>query len=124
MAEINNEISATLAISQNEALTGAIRTLTLANGKQVTITIPPQSQNGQILRVPSPDTETLLLTLAIFQDRMPQTNSYPPYAASTPPLAPPPPPGARQLDNYGNYQFSEFVPGGQVPYPVPTFPNS
>jgi hypothetical protein len=123
MAEINNEIRATLAISQNEALTGTIRTLTLANGKQVSIAIPPRSQNGQVLSIPSSGSETLLLTLAISQESLPQANSYPPYAAYTPPLAPPPP-GMNRPDTYGNYQFSEFVPGGQVPYPVPPFPNS
>ncbi len=43
-------INAMLAISAEEALNGTSRTLTLPGGQRVRVTIPPRTQNGQIIR--------------------------------------------------------------------------
>ena len=45
------DLYATLAISKNEAATGANRTLTLPGGRRVTVSIPPHAYDGQILRL-------------------------------------------------------------------------
>ena len=66
-------IRATLAISNLEAVNGTSRTLTLANGQRIRITLPAGMQNGQLLRVDGQDatnsnsdlTVPLLLTIAI-----------------------------------------------------------
>ncbi|MBA2288383.1 MAG: hypothetical protein H0W02_23145, partial [Ktedonobacteraceae bacterium] len=43
------DIRATLAISAEEASRGTVRTLTLANGRTVTVQIPPGAHSGQVL---------------------------------------------------------------------------
>ena len=71
------DLHVTLAISSDEALTGAQRTLRLPGGRQVTITIPANSRNGQVLRLDGlgetpplrGQTGALLLRLAISDDQ-------------------------------------------------------
>lgn len=67
-----SDIRATLAISEAEALRGASRTLTLPNGQQIIISIPPGTSNGQVIRKvldqPSSSSESvsnLILTIAV-----------------------------------------------------------
>src|SRR5438105_9213953 len=45
----STELYVTLAISKAEAKTGTTRTLTLQNGQQVTISVPADAHNGQVL---------------------------------------------------------------------------
>jgi serine/threonine protein kinase/cytoskeletal protein RodZ len=48
-------LRAALAISDAEALNGTVRTLTLANGRQVAVDIPAGVQNGQVLHTQGRD---------------------------------------------------------------------
>jgi serine/threonine protein kinase len=48
-------VRATLAISDAEALNGTVRTLTLANGRQIAVDIPAGVQNGQVLQTQGRD---------------------------------------------------------------------
>jgi serine/threonine protein kinase len=48
-------LRASLAISEAEARNGTARTLTLANGRQVAVDIPPGVQNGQMLQIQGRD---------------------------------------------------------------------
>ncbi|MFL5695069.1 MAG: serine/threonine protein kinase [Ktedonobacteraceae bacterium] len=43
-------INAALAISSEEAFNGTVRTLTMADGQRVRVTIPPRTQNGQVIQ--------------------------------------------------------------------------
>lgn len=69
----NKEITATLAISQEEALHGTNRTLVLPGGQHISISIPPDTPNGQVIRFEGqyqPDsngnpTNALILTIAV-----------------------------------------------------------
>lgn len=75
----SNAIRATLAISTTEAIHGTARTLTLPNGQQVTVNIPAGTPNGQVLRLESPSSsslvdgsrDTLLLTIIVTNQREP-----------------------------------------------------
>jgi phosphate transport system substrate-binding protein len=49
MSSSARDIRATLAISMQEAHNGAMRTLTLTNGRRVSVLIPPGAQHGQML---------------------------------------------------------------------------
>ncbi len=80
----SQHLAATLAISSQEALYGANRTLTLPGGRQITITVPANAQNGQSLRLEVPGnpyangtTDTVTITLAIVQSEEKQPPSYP-----------------------------------------------
>ena len=48
-------ISAALAISSEEAFNGTVRTLTLAGGQRIRVTIPPRTQNGQVIQTQGQD---------------------------------------------------------------------
>jgi len=66
----------TLAISRGEAWRGGSRTVTLLDERQVTVTIPPNAQHGQVLRLPDQGFSyydggprgSLLLTLSTDED--------------------------------------------------------
>src|ERR1700676_4871746 len=104
--QANNEIRATLAVSQQEAFMGTTRTLTLPGGRQITVTIPAGSQPGQEIRMVGPEAETLILTLAIAPGGMQApSGSYPPsMAPSSAPYSIPPPIG-RNPNSSGQHQF-------------------
>ncbi len=66
------DIRATLAISQEEALSGASRTLTLPGGRRVSVNIPTGAYNGQVIHMENHGetaidgrTGALILTLVI-----------------------------------------------------------
>ncbi|HYX48677.1 MAG TPA: hypothetical protein VE843_02975, partial [Ktedonobacteraceae bacterium] len=67
------EITATLAISEAEAIQGTIRTLVLTGGQHISISIPPGIRNGQIIRHEgqfqldgkSKQTDILIITIAV-----------------------------------------------------------
>src|SRR6266568_499490 len=47
----NRDLHATLAISEQEALSGTSRSLTLPGGRRVTVAIPAGARDGQVIRV-------------------------------------------------------------------------
>jgi hypothetical protein len=69
----SKEITATLAISEAEAIQGTNRTLVLTGGQHMSVSIPPGIHNGQVMRVEGqfqPNSEskqavTLILTIAV-----------------------------------------------------------
>ncbi len=69
----SKEITATLAISESEALHGTNRTLVLSGGQHISISIPPGIRNGQVMRLEGQSqpysngnqTDTLILTIAV-----------------------------------------------------------
>ena len=63
---MSSELRATLAISKLEALTGTSRTLTLPDGRKVTVTVPAGAYDGQVIRVEDA-TSILLLSLSVMQ---------------------------------------------------------
>ncbi|TMC22070.1 MAG: hypothetical protein E6J34_07510 [Chloroflexi bacterium] len=54
----NDELRPTLAISEDEARNGTTRVLTLAGGRQVTVTVPAGAYSGQELRLPGQGSAT------------------------------------------------------------------
>jgi serine/threonine protein kinase len=68
---MRRELRSTLTISEDEALQGTTRTLTLPGGQKKVITIPPHTADGQILPVGYQNSDnnaeilTLLVTIAI-----------------------------------------------------------
>jgi serine/threonine protein kinase len=67
------DISATLAISRDEAMTGTTRVITLPGGKQAVVAVPAHVPNGHIIRVENTDAgfnRGVYLTIAI-QDATP-----------------------------------------------------
>jgi eukaryotic-like serine/threonine-protein kinase len=63
-----SDMRATLAISDMEALRGTTRTLTLPDGRRVTVSVPPGAYDGQLIRLKGQGTSsggTLLIMLAI-----------------------------------------------------------
>lgn len=68
-----SDISATLAISREEAITGTTRVITLPGGKQAVVAVPAHVPNGHIIRVENTDAgfnRGVYLTIAI-QDATP-----------------------------------------------------
>lgn len=67
------DVNATLAISEDEARNGTRRTLTLAGGKRISVSIPPGTYEGQVLQLddegrPVQDTQqsgAIVLTIAV-----------------------------------------------------------
>src|SRR6185437_4896127 len=49
------DIYSTLAISETEAASGSERLLTLPDGSQIAVSIPPGAQNGQVLALNNPN---------------------------------------------------------------------
>ena len=92
-----DSIYATLAISADEALNGATRTLSLPGGQHLPVTIPPGMRDGQIIRLDSQgkavsganQTGTVILTIVVKPtekpDFAPLSSPYDKTAASTPP---------------------------------------
>jgi serine/threonine protein kinase len=72
-ARVSKEITATLAISEAEAIHGTNRTLVLTGGQHIAVSIPPGIRNGQVMRLEgqfqphneSNLTDTLILTIAV-----------------------------------------------------------
>ncbi len=69
----SKEITATLAISEAEAIHGTIRTLVLTGGQHISISIPPGIHNGQVIRLEgqfqldskNKQAVTLIITIAV-----------------------------------------------------------
>ncbi len=144
-AQDNNDLRATLAISQGEALTGTTRMLTLPTGRIVTVTIPPGVYSGQELRLPGQGMTqpgkpvgTLILTLTVIsadevgssqmsseQANMPtfEMPLSPTVAVSSsspayPSMTPPPPPGY-PIDGGATIPYYPQTPLPVVPAPSP-----
>jgi hypothetical protein len=72
-AASNPNLYATLAISEMEARVGGNRVLTLPDGKQISVSIPPGAQNGQVIELSDPGAKigevpsVLHLTLSVQQ---------------------------------------------------------
>jgi serine/threonine protein kinase len=58
-------VRATLAISKKEAQDGTTRTLNLPGGRQMTITVPAGSYDGQVLRIEDHTAGVLIITLQV-----------------------------------------------------------
>ncbi len=109
-----NDIHASLAISTTEAQTGTRRALNFADGRQITIIVPPGAYNGQILRQegmgqPSPyggPTGALLVSIVVAATEsipaIPQRDDLAPTIAVAPP--PPPPPASPARASSANRQ--------------------
>ncbi len=133
------DVHATLTLSYTEALNGTTRTLILPSGRQVTVSLPAGTYNGEEIRfenqgeIPSGGGPpgALILSIAV------APVGYSPYPQqgfedSTEIVAPPPPPPSSSSPNYpavgsaGAYtnsspQRSEPSSGGFAP-PIPAFP--
>jgi serine/threonine protein kinase len=104
----NDEIRATLTVSQSEAKTGISRKITLPGGRQVIVTVPAGAQDGQVIRLEGlielstagGPAGTLIITLSVKQaeqtiipsridnvaEKLPKPPVVAPVAAATPPL--------------------------------------
>ncbi len=112
------DIRATLAISRTEALTGTSRTLNLPGGRRVTIAVPAEAYDGQVIYLrgqgdtPSGGgpTGSLILTIAIHQaeEPFPSIGSVEPtLSASSPNLQKTPvPTSTPDLQNQGMPAFT------------------
>jgi serine/threonine protein kinase len=78
----SKNLTATLAISPQEAIHGANRVLTLPGGRRITVTVPANAQNGQELRLEDGQDlyngihDTITITLAIVQPKERQPSFY------------------------------------------------
>src|SRR5207248_2593917 len=98
-AQKGSDIRATLRISPAEAQRGADRVVTLPGGRRVTVAVPANAYNGQVLNFPylgelSPSSGpagNLILTLSIEQlEHTPPPQSTWPGADTQPNAAPQP----------------------------------
>src|SRR5690242_12286349 len=127
----SRDLRATLALSQEEAHNGTTRTLTLAGGRFVTVTIPAGAYEGQEIRLENQGQTmggqpagALILTIAIASPE----NSGPPslYEDANSATAlihfPPPPPPQGGPSSYpgaataGSHPYSYYPPQGETPY--------
>lgn len=143
----SGDLRATLAISQDEATTGTVRTLTLPGGRRVSISIPANAQDGQTIRLDGQGEATypggprglLILSLAVTQQQRsaPNTdneinnptalisNTNPP--SSGPPSLIPPPPPLHSNSFYSSHTSNTPPPhpqGAPVQIPDATIPSS
>ncbi len=139
----SGDIRATLAISQDEATYGTTRTLNLADGRVIPVTIAPGTHAGQEIRLeghgqpvaPGEPLGALILTVAI--PAAENFGAYP-FAGTDMPTefrAPPPPPpvqiansGANLGNNFTNYSYpvqGQAAPNYNYPPqpPPPSGPN-
>lgn len=75
----SNELRVTLAISEDEAAAGTIRTLTLPGGRKIALTVPANIASGHIIQLKDQDAgreQTLTVTIAIkrAEDERPTTS--------------------------------------------------
>ncbi len=123
----NDDLRATLALSQNEAYTGTNRVLNLPDGRQTTVTVPPGAYNGQEIRLDGQgqmDPYTgqkgaLILTVAIAYGEQFGTNPYasPEMEFPTEMIQPPPPPGYPSAAQPGMFTNYSSQPGANSTYP-------
>jgi len=141
-AQDNNDLRATLAISQVEALTGTTRILTLPMGRTVTVTVPPGVLSGQEIRIPGQGMTqpgmpagTLILTINVVNEEQPGSPQLSPEQANMPtfatplsptvaatPFAPYPPSPSTGTEHAQQKNMTQ--PPSLVPPPPPGFPNS
>jgi hypothetical protein len=127
-----SDLRVTLALSQEEAQSGSSRTLTLPEGRQITVSIPPGTRDGQEIRVEgqgqlSPYSGTrgaLILTMSIIPGRNPYASTQ--YGRSdndapTDFITTPPPQTAYSAGSYGGAntypprEQGQLFLGGQAP---------
>jgi hypothetical protein len=141
-AQDNNDLRATLAISQVEALTGTTRILTLPMGRTVTVTIPPGVFSGQEIRLPGQGMTqpgmpvgTLILTINVVNEEQYGPPQLAPEQANMPTFATPlsPTVAATPFTPYSSSPSagtenaqpkSTTQPPSLVPPPPPGYPNS
>ncbi len=130
------DLRATVTITQSEAISGATRTLNLPGGRQITISIPPGTRDGQEMRMPGQGMPAsnggpagaLIITIAIAPAEyfgntpyVPGETSYPTEYAQEPP----PPPISSSAPDYvsigsGNAYTDYPTPGQSVGNVYPT----
>lgn len=119
----NQDLRATLTLSQEEARYGTTRTLNLPGGRTVTVSLPAGVQTGQEIRVEgqsipnSQATSVLVLTIvvALAENHPPQLNQEANETFTTLIQAPPPPPTPPQ---------PPYISGQQIPPPLSPKPRS
>lgn len=129
----SGDLRATLAVSQNEASNGTTRMLNLPDGRTIQVTIPPNTQSGQEIRLAGQGQSVtsggplgaLILTIAIARGENFGSQPYSLAGSDAPTafIAPPPPPaqmsypGINATSNATNYPAQ-----GQTP-PPPVYAN-
>jgi serine/threonine protein kinase len=118
--QASSEIQAVLAISFAEASSGTTRTLTLPDGRQVIVRVPPGAYDGQRISVqesggPGGPPMTLTLALAVWQTnaRSMPDNTERTMRASNPDIVPP-----------KNPAVTPFLGQTPIPPPPPGFEQS
>ncbi len=132
----SGDLRATLTISQNEASNGTTRMLNLPDGRTIQITIPPNTQAGQEIRLegqgqsvtPGGLLGALILTIALVRGENFGSQPFPLGGSDTPTrfTAPPPQPaqisypGISSANNFTNYPLQ----GQATPPPVYAHPQN
>ena len=132
----SGDIRATLALSYAEALNGTTRTLILPGGREITVSVPAGTHDGQELRLAGRGASsahggfpgTLILTITVAPADYLGDPAYVPIGTdySTEMIAPPPPP-ASSFPRYppiaSEGAFTNYPPqgvGGNDPYSSPS----
>lgn len=127
----SGDIRATLALSQAEADAGTMRTLNLPGGRQIFVSVPAYTRNGQEIRLegqgeltPTGQRGALILTIAIAAAENFGSSAYPlpEEAARTDFIPTPPPPPGVTSANYPSVN-QQGQPGAFTNYP-PQAPQS
>ncbi|HEY0756967.1 MAG TPA: protein kinase [Ktedonobacteraceae bacterium] len=82
----------TMTISSSEAEKGLSRMLTLVDGEEITVSVPPGTQNGQVLRLPRPnaadgEADVVLVNIAVESPASLSSASFTDEARVTPAAA-------------------------------------
>ena len=141
------DIRATVTITQSEAISGTTRTLNLPGGRQITLSIPPGTRDGQEMRMPGQGLSTwnggpsgtLIITVTIAPTEYFGNAPYTSGETNKPTdyiQQPPPPPISSSAPGYvsigsGNVYTNYPMPGqdagfqypAQAPYPQYTGPQ-
>lgn len=141
--QASTDIHAVLAISSDEASSGTVRTLTLPDGRHITVRVPAGAYDGQLISLQEPGGPggpqmTLTLALSVQQtnalarpdnaeqtmrasnpDLVPPKNpAITPFLGQTPMPIPPPPPPTQPPGSQPSWTLLP-IPGSQPPAPTP-----
>jgi hypothetical protein len=130
----SGDLRATLTISQSEASNGTTRMLNLPDGRTIQITIPPNTQAGQEIRLerqgqsvtPGGPLGALILTIALARDENFGSHPFPLGGSDTPTQfsAPPPPAQASYPGIPSAHNFTNYPPQGQTVPPIYNNPQN